>query len=101
MKRSITSSLLAILCFSIGLSANAESPAWKISSGDNHQFLAATIHMLAPDDYPLPTAFAESYQGSAAIIMETDTKALQAPAFQMATLKAMTINDGTTLEQAI
>jgi len=56
--------------------ADAASPVWKVSKGDNFYFLGATIHLLKQADYPLPPAFDEAYQQSSILVLEADVEKL-------------------------
>ena len=62
-----------ILCLFVAVShvANASS-VWKVTKGDNTIYVAGTMHLLSPDDYPLPASYEEAYKASDTLVFETD-----------------------------
>lgn len=52
---------------------------WKVSKGNQHFFLAGSIHMLSAEDYPLPAAFLQALKQSDVLLLETDLAQLTSP----------------------
>lgn len=77
------------------------SPVWKISKGERHLYLAGTIHLLAPSDYPLAPGFEQAYAGSAKLVFEADLLAMKRPEVQQQVLQKMLYRDGRTLRQVL
>ncbi|WP_166423785.1 TraB/GumN family protein [Paraglaciecola sp. 20A4] len=71
---------------------------WKVTSGENSLFIGGTIHILAPEDYPLPNEYNIAYQKASTLVFETDMAALKSAAFQQKMLGMMTYTDGRSLE---
>ena len=78
-------------------SAFAQSSVWKVSKGDNYFYLGGTIHLLNPEDHPLPQAFMDAYNDSDQLIFETDLAKAKSAEAQQKFLAAMTYSDGKTL----
>ena len=81
--------------------ALAKAPVWEVSKGDDRLFLGGTIHVLSPDDYPLPRAFDRAYEQSDTLVFETDIAAMSDPTVQLKLMSVMTYADGTTLESVL
>lgn len=64
------------------LTGLAETSVWKVSKGENYIYLGGTIHMLKPEDFPLPPAFERAYQDSQCLLFETDISAINQPEVQ-------------------
>jgi uncharacterized protein YbaP (TraB family) len=45
---------------------------WEISKDGNSIFLAGSVHMLRPRDYPMPAAFDAAFEKSSILVLETD-----------------------------
>ncbi len=81
--------------------AFAGSPVWKVSDGENRVFLGATVHLLAADDYPLPSTLATAYARSARLVLETDLARLQSPATAAVMLAALSYPPGQSIRQFV
>lgn len=79
----------------------AESSVWKVSRGENHIFLGGTVHFLAPDDYPLPQAFAQAYSRAQILVLETDIQGLQSPEGLQRMMRRLSYPQGRNLQQVI
>lgn len=88
-----------LVCFGLALPVYAESPLWKITKGDNHLYIGGTIHLLGPNDYPLPPAFEKVYKNSKLLIFETDMTKAEDPEFLEKIQVAMRYSDGSKLKQ--
>ncbi|TPV60689.1 TraB/GumN family protein [Aestuariibacter sp. GS-14] len=74
---------------------------WKVTNGDNTVYIGGTLHLLSPDDFPLPDAYAQAYNAATKLVFETDIAGLNSPAFQQDTLKHLTYQDGTRLNDVL
>jgi uncharacterized protein YbaP (TraB family) len=79
----------------------AQSPVWEVEKNDRLMFIGGTIHLLMPEDYPLPQAFETAYQQSKAVIFETDLDRLQSPEFQHYMLQQLSYGEGRNLQQVV
>ena len=70
-----------VLLFSLALFAviavNAQTSVWKVTGKGTTMYLAGTIHLLRPSDFPLPAQFDSAYAHSATIALETNSDELQ------------------------
>jgi len=74
---------------------------WKITSGSNTLYIGGTIHLLTPQDYPLPIAYEKAYQAADKVIFETNMETLSNPAFQKHMQTELSYSDDTTIDQVI
>ena len=61
----------AWLCV-FSLSGWAGSPVWQLSNAAQPFYIAGTIHVMRPGDYPLPAALEQAYQASDVLVLEMD-----------------------------
>lgn len=52
---------------------------WKVSKGNQHFYLAGSIHMLGAEDYPLPEDYLLALKQSDSLMLETDLEQLASP----------------------
>ncbi len=71
---------------------------WKVTSGDNSLYIGGTIHILAPEDYPLPSEYETAYKHASTLVFETDMAAVKSVEFQQKMLGMMTYTDGRSLK---
>ena len=97
----IRSSLGLVTCLLVIFSHSvlAGSPVWQIEKNGYQLFIGGTFHMLAPSDYPLPSAFDRAYRQSAQLVLETDMQKLQSPEFQATMMRELSYTDGRNLQQ--
>lgn len=70
---------ISLVCLLLHVPAQAQSPVWKITKGDNHLFIGGTIHVLGSADYPLPGAFDKAYKKSSVLVLEADLQKIRSP----------------------
>ena len=94
--------LVAILVFLTSASAADESnhavTLWKVKGASNSVFLLGSIHLLRPEDYPLPTALDAAYDEAEVLIMEIDMDDMDPLAAQIAFTKYGMLQDEQTLQ---
>ncbi len=93
--------ILPLLLFVFAVSAQADSPVWKVQKGQHQLFIGGTIHVLEQTDYPLPPPFEKAYSESSKIVFETDMQKLKAPEFQQFMMKEMMYSDGRNLKKVL
>lgn len=89
---------LLFLLFTCGSQA---ASVWKVTKNEHSIFIGGTLHILSPDDFPLPDAYAEAYRNADKLVFETDIAGLNSPQFQQDSLKLLTYQDGTTLSNVL
>ena len=99
MKYKTTTRLLTFAAsFMFASSVFAKSPVFKVSKGDDHLFIGGTIHLLSPNDYPLPTAFDQAFDASEHVYFETNIAEISSPEVQAKLAQVMTLPQGKTLK---
>lgn len=79
----------------------ADASVWKVFRGDSVIYLAGTVHLLRPADYPLPDAYDRAYQAADALVLETELERMMQPETQRKLVSYMLYPDGMTLEQRV
>nr|WP_289847315.1 TraB/GumN family protein [Alteromonas sp. C1M14] len=95
MKRIL--SVTVVCLFSAFFHVQAAS-VWRVTNGDNTVYLGGTLHILSPDDYPLPAAYDTAYADADTLVFETDLGALNTPEFMRQTLALMMYQDERTIK---
>lgn len=81
--------------------ALAEAMVWEVSKDGNTVYLAGSIHMLKPGDYPLPEAYERAFAAAGHLVLETDMQAVQSPQFAQQLAQKMTLPAGQTLASVL
>lgn len=93
--------LILVLGVSFALSASASTSLFEITKGEQRIFLGGTIHLLHPDDFPLPAEFDAAYAQADALYLETDLGVMQDPAFGQKMMQVMMYPPGKTLSSEL
>ncbi len=73
-------------------------PLWRVSGTHGHTlYLVGSMHMLKPNDYPLPKAFNRTFKRSDRLIEELDLNAISPTTVQKAVVKLAKLPKGKTL----
>ncbi|MEO9945279.1 TraB/GumN family protein [Paraglaciecola sp.] len=94
--RALSSIFLLLFAFNIHAAS-----IWKVSSKTHSLYIGGTIHILTPDDYPLPKEYDIAYQNSNKVVFETDMVAVRQPEFAQKMMSLMTYSDGTTIDKVL
>lgn len=89
--------IVCVVVFSIVLTpffSLAQSAVWKVQNKNHSLYLAGTIHLLTPDDIPLPTEFDTAFAAADTIVFEADLSGLASPEFQHKMLSSMQLEHG-------
>jgi len=94
--------LLAVLSMLPGaFAAAADAPhpvtLWQVNGDSNSVYLLGSIHLLRPEDYPLPTALYAAYDDAEVLIMEIDMDDMDPFAAQVAFTTYGVLKDEQTL----
>jgi uncharacterized protein YbaP (TraB family) len=81
--------------------APATSFVWKATGRGATVYIAGSIHMLAPEAYPLNPAFERAFTDSDLLVEEVDLAEMMAPDAQMQTLMRGMLPSGQTLEKVL
>lgn len=90
--------LLAIAC---SQAASASSPVWQIQGEEGGFLLGGTIHMLRPQDFPLPEVFDLAYDVTETVVLEADLGALVQPEIQRLMFEQGFQPEGRTLADEV
>ena len=90
---------IALLQIAPGIWAGA--PVWRVTDGESTVYLGGTVHLLRPEDYPLPEEFDQAYEGSSELFFETDISSMNDLSVQAQMLQQLTYSDGRTLTDVL
>lgn len=96
-----TGRLLTVLSLLLPSWAAAQSSVWVASQGDNRVYLAGTVHLLRPLDYPLPVEFDSAYAQANRVFFETDIAAMSDPMVQAGMLQQLMYTDTRSLRSVL
>ncbi|MET1254566.1 TraB/GumN family protein [Aliikangiella maris] len=104
-KNSIFANSITVIIF-LTLFANssyssAQTSVWQVSKNNQQIYLGGTIHVLRPQDYPLPKAFKTAFKQSQILTFETDINAFSRPEFIKLMLQSLSYQDERTVESVI
>ncbi|WP_221800704.1 TraB/GumN family protein [Oceanobacter mangrovi] len=97
--------LLQILLFAtttlLGSHSQADASVWQVSKNGSHIYLAGTIHLLKPSDYPLPDEYETAFQHSDRLVFETDIGKLNTPELQQLVAQTMLAGPEETIDKVL
>lgn len=70
---------------------------WEVTGQNNSVFLLGSVHLLRPEDYPLPSAIDSAYADAEVLIMEVDMDDIDPVATQASFARYGLSQDGRTL----
>ena len=79
----------------------AESSVWKVDNGKHEIFLAGTLHVLKPEDFPLPEQFQTAFKQSDDVYFEVDMARFGSLEVQQKLAELVTWNDGSDLSDVL
>lgn len=74
---------------------------WKVTSGANTLYIGGTIHLLKPQDYPLPKEYEQAYQAANKVVFETNMDTIAQLGFKQKMQEALSYSDGTTIDEIL
>lgn len=80
---------------------SAQSSVWKVEGNGNTLYMGGTVHILRPDDYPLPEAFESTYKQIETLVFEADIGQLEDPALQQQMMAKSMYTDDRTLKSVL
>lgn len=103
MLRILTSIFVASLLFIAAVPAQADGKhfLWRVSKGGDSLYLAGSVHVLRPADYPLPTVMEQAFSASAGLVEEIDLASADPESTQLDVLKLGTYPTGKTLKDSL
>lgn len=95
MKKIICLILISLL---LNINTYAETSLWKISKNGNEFYLGGSIHILRPNDYPLPMEFENAFSKASTLVLETDLGIVNSPSFGQKLMMQSMLKNGQTLK---
>ncbi|GHT33358.1 GumN protein [Bacteroidia bacterium] len=92
---------LTFFAISSAFFAAAQTSVWEVSKGRNKVYIAGSVHILRPGDYPLPKEFEAAYEKADMLVFEADLDKLASPEAARQFMKKMTYTDGKTLQSVL
>ncbi|MGB0936386.1 MAG: TraB/GumN family protein [Colwellia sp.] len=98
----LTITAIVFLLFSgSNFQAQAKSSVWKITKNNDHIYLAGTVHILPPSEFPLPQEFEQAYKQADELVFETKLPDESDIAFQTKMMQALTYSGDKKLSDVI
>ncbi|GGF53277.1 TraB/GumN family protein [Alteromonas lipolytica] len=88
--------LLAAFC-----GCTQAASVWKVTKDSHTVYIGGTLHILSPQDFPLPDAYGLAYKAADTLFFETDIAGLNSPAFQRDSLLRLTYQNDTRLKDVL
>ncbi len=97
---------LCLLCLlrvsSWALPANASHHTlWSVQGASNTVYLLGSIHVLKPEDYPLPEILDEAFSNAPIAVFETDLGQMEGRRFQQMLMAKAQLGPGETLAEQL
>ena len=92
---------LAVLLLGLSVPVFGESAVWQIEKAGKRLFLGGTLHLLTPEDYPLPDSFENAYRRSQLLVFETDIQRLKQPETQRQLTEQLSFPQGESLKSVV
>lgn len=93
--------LLLVFSAFISVTVSAQTSVWQVSKGESTLYIAGTVHMLPPNQFPLPDAFSQSYQQAEKIIFEADIRELETAKGAQLLMRHARYQDQRNLKQVL
>ena len=74
---------------------------WRVSKGTETLYLAGSVHVLRPADYPLPVALEDAFKASAGLVEEIDLVHFDAESAQLQMMKQGSYPSGQSLKTTL
>ena len=81
--------------------ALAASSVWQVTKGDSQLYIAGTVHLLPPQEFPLPDEFSRAYAKADTLVFETDVRELETAQGMQLLMQQARYQDGRSLQQVL
>jgi uncharacterized protein YbaP (TraB family) len=99
MKKRFTAlSAALLLCVS---TVQADTSVWQVTKGKQHLYIAGTVHLLPPEQFPLPQEFSQAYSQADTLVFETDVRELETAKGMQLLMQHAMYSDGRSLSQVL
>mgnify|MGYP001827466618 CR=1 FL=1 len=89
--------LVLVSTLAAAIAPAAEPAIWSVEGRDGGLLLLGSVHLLRPEDYPLPANVTEAYEVADRLVMELDESALDPLETQTLLLRIGRLEEGRTL----
>ncbi|HBW84435.1 MAG TPA: TraB/GumN family protein [Gammaproteobacteria bacterium] len=93
--------MLVIMLFQLTASVLADAPVWRVTDGMSVIYLGGTVHLLRPEDFPLPEEFELAYEASSELVFETDISSINDLNIQAQMLQKLTYDIDRSLRDVV
>ena len=93
--------LILSLFFCVSISSFSQTSVWKVTKGGNELYLAGTIHLLKPADFPLQQQFYTALAAADVLYVEADVDKMSDPSMAQLMMSSMQLSDGKTLNTVL
>lgn len=95
--------LVALLLLGSAPQAHADGKhfLWRVSKGGESLYLAGSVHVLRPSDYPLPAVMEQAFSGSAGLVEELDLNQVDQEDTQAQVMQLGSYPPGQGLQSAL
>ncbi|MDR6983107.1 uncharacterized protein YbaP (TraB family) [Rheinheimera pacifica] len=96
--------LLTLLSAALLLSVStvqADTSVWQVTKGDQRLYIAGTVHLLPPEQFPLPQEFSQAYSQADMLVFETDVRELETAKGMQLLMQHAMYSDGRSLSQVL
>ncbi|MFI4967926.1 MAG: TraB/GumN family protein [Gammaproteobacteria bacterium] len=101
MPRRLMFTAFCLLLASGAVHAEGKHFLWRVSKGADIMYLAGSVHVLRPNDYPLPAVMEQAFSASAGLVEEIDLADMDAENMQLQMLQSGSYQDGQTLQSSV
>ena len=89
------------MLFQLTASVLADAPVWRVTDGMSVIYLGGTVHLLRPEDFPLPEEFELAYEASSELVFETDISSINDLNIQAQMLQKLTYDIDRSLRDVV
>lgn len=100
MRRLLILVLLSLFCCDTAL-ADGKHFLWRVSKEGHVMYVAGSVHVLRPEDYPLPPVMESLFRSSAGLVEEIDLTHFDAEGAQLQMMKIGAYPPGQSLKTAL
>ena len=93
--------MLVIMLFQLTASVLADAPVWRVTDGMSVIYLGGTVHLLRPEDFPLPEEFELAHEASSELVFETDISSINDLNIQAQMLQKLTYDIDRSLRDVV
>lgn len=93
--------LLSAALLLIVPAVQADTSVWQVTKGEQRLYIAGTVHLLPPEQFPLPQQFNQAYSHADTLVFETDIRELETAKGMQLLMQHAMYSDGRNLSQVL